>query len=149
MREDETALAGLRILIVDDNNGFLKLVSSMLGRLGIGQIYTAPDGKQALKLLYAYGDLSPINLILCDLCMPHLNGLQLLRQTRFMQPAYPFLMVTGSADEQTVLEAKAAGVSGFLAKPFTLEELKTKLTVVMRAMADGGKPNTLDWIDND
>lgn len=149
MRKDENALAGLRILIVDDNNAFLKLVSSMLGRLGIGQIYIAPDGKQALKMLYSYGDLSPINLIMCDLCMPHLDGLQLLRQTRFMQPAYPFLMVTGSADEQTVLEAKAAGVSGFLAKPFTLEELKTKLMVVVCAMTAGGKPNTLDWIGND
>lgn len=149
MHDDATALAGLHILIVDDNIAFLKLVSSMLRKLGVGQIYSAPDGKQALKLLYHSGDVSPINLILCDLCMPHLDGLQLLRQTRFMQPAYPFLMVTGSADAQTVREAKAAGVSGFLAKPFTLEELKTKLTVVMRAMTESGQPNTLDWIDND
>ncbi|MDH3701918.1 MAG: response regulator [Alphaproteobacteria bacterium] len=148
MREEETALAGLRILIVDDNDKFLKLVSSMLRRLRVGQVYTAPDGKYALKLLYDAGDVSPINLIMCDLCMPHLDGLQLLRQTRFMQPAYPFLMVTGSTDEQTVLEAKAAGVSGFLAKPFTLEELKSKLSVVMQAMTDGGAPNTLNWIDN-
>ena len=149
MRDDATALAGLHILIVDDNISFLKLVSSMLTKLGVGQIYSAPDGKQALKMLYHSGDVSPINLIMCDLCMPHLDGLQLLRQTRFMQPAYPFLMVTGSADAQTVMEAKAAGVSGFLAKPFTLDELATKLTVVMRAMTESGQPNTLDWISND
>lgn len=149
MREEETALAGLRILIVDDNSKFLKLVSSMLRRLQVGRIYTAPDGKSALKMLYDAGDVSPINLIMCDLCMPQLDGMQLLRQTRFMQPAYPFLMVTGSADKQTVLEARAAGVSAFLAKPFTLEELKAKLTVVIHAMTDGGEPNTLNWIDTD
>ena len=111
MREEETALAGLRILIVDDNSAFLKVVTAMLKRIGVGQIYTAPDGKHALKLLYDAVDVSPINLILCDLCMPHLDGMQLLRQTRVMQPAYPFLMVTGVARQQTVLEAKAAGVS--------------------------------------
>jgi len=144
MRMNKTGLENLHLLVVEDENRFLNVVASMLRRLGIVHIYTAQDGNQALEFLNTSSDASLINLILCDWNLPHMNGLELLRRVRILKPTIPFIMVTGLTNNQAVLEARKAGVTGFLAKPFRLEELKKKLTVVLRPDAGGEKPHDGD-----
>ncbi len=120
----------LRVLAVEDSFQALNLLRAMLHDLGVNQVYTAKDGKEALDFMDLCEDM--IDVVLCDWRMPRMSGLDLLRQVRTVDPDVPFLMVTGSADMDAVLTAKASGVSGYIRKPYSKDELGKKLKVVTR-----------------
>ena len=126
-------LADLRVLVVEDNYQSMTLIKAMLRDFGMSQVYTAKDGKEALEFMGDCDDL--IDLVLCDWNLPQMNGPELLQQIRTADPDLPFLMITGAADMQSVLDAKASGVSGYIRKPFSKEELQKKLNVMMRVLA--------------
>jgi two-component system chemotaxis response regulator CheY len=69
----------------------------------------------------------PLNLILCDVHMPVMNGLDFLleKQRRNLAPGVPVVMITADATDPQVLQAVAAGAQGYISKPFTLERIKT------------------------
>jgi CheY-like chemotaxis protein len=123
-------LQSLRILIVEDIFEALNLLRSMVHDLGVTQIYTAKDGKEALDFLGECDD--DIDLIICDWNMPRMSGLDLLRQVRTVDPDVPFLMVTGMADRDSVVAAKSSGVTGYIVKPYSAGQLGKKLTAVRR-----------------
>ena len=132
----------LKVLVVDDSSETLNLLRAMLTDLKISQIYTAKDGKEALEFLGLFDDADEpvVNAILCDWNMPRLSGIELLRQIRSVDPDIPFLMVTGNASAQSVLEAKAEGITGYLAKPFSVDQLSKKLAVVSRVLRHRAEP---------
>ncbi len=59
--------------------------------------------------------------------MPSVTGIDFLRQIRSVFPDMPFMMITGKSDKQAVLDAKVAGVSAFIRKPFSPEQVESKL----------------------
>ncbi len=124
----------LRILAVEDSPDALNQLRNMLRDIGIDQIYTAADGKQALDFMANCDDL--IDVVLADWHMPRMTGLELLTQVRTVAPDLPFLMVTGAADLDSVVEAKSQRVTGFLKKPYSVIELHKKLMVVARLCAE-------------
>lgn len=130
----EHNLSDLNILVVDDNIGSLNVIRNMLTDMGITQVFTAKDGMEALDFLGAFGD-GMVNVILCDWRMPRLTGLEVLKQVRTCDPDLPFLMITGVADHGSVVEAKSFGVTGYIRKPFSADELRKKLGVVARVLA--------------
>jgi CheY-like chemotaxis protein len=119
----------LKVLVVDDQAEIRSLIREVLVDSGVTQIFEAPDGKAALQFVDT--DFDMVNLIICDWNMPGLNGIDFLRQIRTVFPDLPFLLVTGRCDKKSVLEAKMAGVSAYIRKPFSPGQLEEKLRIMM------------------
>jgi len=119
------AAAGIKTLIVDDQQTMRSLIRTSLHALGITQTREAPDGEEALRALIS----APCNLVITDFNMPKLDGLGLLRAIRAHGPTskVAVIMLTGRADRELVQRAVQFGVNNYLVKPFTVETLKNKI----------------------
>jgi two-component system chemotaxis response regulator CheY len=115
-------------MIVDDQLTSRALIRDGLQQLGIEQIEMAPDGELALKSLLQ----KPAHLVISDLNMPKLDGLQFLQAVR----AHPstqksaFIMLTGRGDRALIERTIKLGVNNYLVKPFTIEVLKGAIEAV-------------------
>lgn len=126
------SIEDLSVLVVDDEGSVTRLIRMMLTDLGVAQVFTAKDGREALDFLGDFDDM--IDVIICDWNMPRVSGLNLLQQIRTVDPDVPFLMLTGRADADSVKAARDVGVSGYMLKPFSAEQLHAKLTTVARSL---------------
>ncbi|MFQ5958028.1 MAG: response regulator [Alphaproteobacteria bacterium] len=122
--------ADLSVLVVDDNEFTRELIKDSLRDIGIRQVVTTEDGEAALKVLGS--KKHPIHLIVCDWDMPNMNGLDLLKRVRSVDSDMPFLMVTGRGTEEDVREAAEFGVSAYIVKPFSPDQLETKVSTLAR-----------------
>ena len=118
----------LDILIVDDSTAIRKILQRVLAQteLAIESIAEAGDGVEALKALEAKRP----GLVLCDINMPNMDGLQLLTAVR-ARPEWSevrFIMITTEGSPEKVMEAVKLGARGYVRKPFTAEEIKEKIT---------------------
>ena len=120
----------LNILIAEDHPRALQLLRTILRDLGVHQVFTAKDGREAQSFLDQADDL--IDLIICDWNMPRMTGLELLQQVRTVYPDMPFLMVTGRGDAESVRAAASYGVNGYIRKPYSTNELASKLTAMAK-----------------
>jgi CheY-like chemotaxis protein len=134
-------LAQLKVLAVDDHAPTLKLVSDILRAAGVGVIETAPGGIEALKRLV---ELKP-DLLIVDWNMPEMDGLTMTKIVRaaalnpdpmIPDPAVPIIMVTGQRREIDVEQARLAGVSEFVIKPFSPSVLVTRVQATMTRARD-------------
>jgi two-component system chemotaxis response regulator CheY len=116
------------ILVVDDFATMRRIVKTCLKQLGFENITEAEDGKVALDKLNA----NDFKLVISDWNMPNMMGIDLLRSVRGDEKlkALPFLMVTAEAQKENVIEAAKAGVSNYIVKPFTADQLEAKLTAI-------------------
>ena len=121
-------MAELKILIIDDHQEARVMLKNMLTEIGITQIFEAGDGQEGMRFVDTAFDF--VDIVLCDWNMPKMDGLGLLRQIRSVDAKFPFMMITGRGDITSVSEAKGAGVSGYILKPFSLTQLETKLRIV-------------------
>lgn len=119
----------VKLLLVEDDQNARMSVRIMLKEIGIGYIVEAANGKAALDVMEEQQDT--INFIVCDWNMPDKNGFELLREIRQTHPDIPFLMVTARADQNSVVDAKSAGVTGYVRKPFSLGELEEKINAIL------------------
>ena len=118
------------VLVVDDSLNIRRIVVDSLQRLGFSKITTAEDAVEALgKLKFFSKTPHAIGLVLSDLNMPGPSGLEFLKQIRAEADflTLPFLLVTTESEKGAVIEAAAAGVSGYVVKPFNLETLTKKI----------------------
>ncbi|HEY8102644.1 MAG TPA: response regulator [Burkholderiaceae bacterium] len=106
-------------LVVDDQDIVRSIVVALLNALGYTRVSEATDGKTALQLLQT-GDVheEPINFIITDWNMPHMNGLALLKTIRVTEGLQhlPVLFVTSESSEEKIIAATDAGVDGYLLK---------------------------------
>ncbi|MFP5248692.1 MAG: response regulator [Acidobacteriota bacterium] len=120
-------MAPVRVLIVDDSSVMRKIIERALRQAGIEQleVHEAASGNEALAFLSE----AQVDLILSDINMPSMDGLELLRQLRARQAAHgvPVVMITTESSEQHVMQAIEAGAKGFLRKPFTVDEVKERV----------------------
>lgn len=117
------------ILIVDDSESIREVVSFTLENEGYN-VLVGVDGKDALKYL----DGSTIDLIITDLHMPEMDGIELIREVRAME-AYqriPILFLTTESQAAKKMEAKEAGATGWIIKPFVPAKLLAALKKVLR-----------------
>ncbi len=108
-----------RILVADDEWMMLDLLKRFLSSKGY-EVIPARDGKQALELFKA----NSVDLIITDLRMPRMDGLQLLKAVKDSDRRLPVLFISGFGDAETVVTALKAGAENFLAKPLDLERLQ-------------------------
>ncbi len=119
------------ILIVDDYQAMVRIIRNLLLQLGFEQIDDAHDGQSALAKLKerAYG------LVISDWNMEPMSGLELLQQVR-AQPGLkelPFIMVTAENRDERIAQAREAGVSGYVVKPFNAATLGQRIASVIGA----------------
>lgn len=126
---DVRAPADARVLLADDEPQAREYVAMILGDLGVRQVTQVPDGRAAMDAFAA--DPDHFDLIVCDWRMPHLSGLEVLKQVRAARPALPFLMVTALSTLIAVEEAMAHDVTAYVAKPFTPEQLEEKIVLLL------------------
>jgi two-component system response regulator AtoC len=119
----------IRILVVDDEEPFRRLLKKELSRKGFA-VETAPDGRTALNILKE----QVFNVILLDIMMPGMDGLSLMKKLQ-ADPAAPVIVVlTGRATIETAVEAMKNGAYDYLTKPYKLDEL---VIVINRAYEYG------------
>jgi two-component system chemotaxis response regulator CheY len=113
------------VLVVDDFKTMRRIVRQSLKQLGFESIEEAEDGKVALQMLQK----GNYQLIISDWNMPNMMGIDLLKAVRSdtRLKGIPFLMLTAESQKENVLEAARAGVSNYIVKPFTQDQLEEKL----------------------
>ncbi len=108
-----------KLLIVDDESDIREFASNFFKKRKI-DVLTASGGRQALELI-AKEDPS---LVLLDVRMEEMTGIQVLRELRKSNLSIKVIMVSGVEEQGTINEAQALGVIGYIHKPFILEELE-------------------------
>src|SRR3954471_10003958 len=108
-----------KLLIVDDEQGMRQLLSIVFGREGHA-VRTAENGRRGLEALRA----EPADLIVSDVKMPDMGGIELLRAARELLPEVAVVMMTAFATVDTAREAFKLGADDFITKPFDVDELK-------------------------
>ena len=102
-----------RILLVDDHESTRMLVNELLSGAGY-RVLQAKDGKEAMGLV----EIGPIDLVLTDLKMPEMDGIQLTRAIRRIRPDLPIIVYSAYRFIDTAPAALKAGANEYLAKPF-------------------------------
>ena len=128
------------VLVVDDKKNMLRLMTKVLG--ADARVLTANRGTRALQLLREHN----VDVVLCDLRMPDMQGTEVLKQCRTLSPRTEFILMTAYASVDTAVEALRRGAYDYLTKPF---EPETARAVVMRAVgrAATGGPGDSDGDD--
>lgn len=120
---DTSKLQEKRILLVDDEPSVVHALCLLLEALGF-TVSAHVSGKDALDDLRERGEQNDgFDLMLCDLRMPEMDGIEVLRATRELQPTLPVILMSAHASDEDVQQATALGISGFLNKPFTPDQL--------------------------
>jgi two-component system chemotaxis response regulator CheY len=121
------------ILVVDDSAMMRKIVLRTLKMADIDfeEVLEAGDGTEALTLLRAH----TVALIMCDINMPVMSGLELLVKIKEegLAKGVPIVMVTTEGSEPQVRQAILSGARGYIRKPFTLDHIKTNVKPLLAA----------------
>ncbi len=128
--------APVRILVVDDEPPIRKLLRMGLGAHGY-DVLDAPNGKSALELL----EKKP-SLVILDLGLPDIDGLELLRQIRSRQGNLPIVVLSSRGDEAGKVAALDLGADDYVTKPFGMDELLARIRAALRhqLQAQGERP---------
>ena len=123
------------VLVVDDSAAIRKILTRVLRQTGmaIQTIHEAGDGQEALAVMA----LHRIDLVLSDINMPKMDGLQLLASLK-ASPQWqkiPVVMITTEGGETKVAEAVRLGAAGYVRKPFTADQIKEKLVGILEPAA--------------
>lgn len=129
----------MRALIIDDSAVMRKVIERALRQSGLDltEVVQASNGEEAIEILRKDA-ASPqkIGLIISDINMPVMDGLQFLEARRDQQLAagVPVVMITTEGSEPFVLRAIAAGAQGYICKPFTAEQVKARVVPLIEAV---------------
>lgn len=121
--------AKLTVIVIEDDVNAQKTYRYMLESIGFKKILVAGDGNAGMLLLTH--NFKECDLLICDWEMPFMSGLEILKDLREMDPKKPFLMITGRADMDSVRDARKYNVTGYIKKPFSLNELRKKLDHIL------------------
>ncbi len=121
----------VKVLIVDDSSVMRKIVERSLRQAGIeiDKVFEAGNGAEALAVLRD----AKVDIILCDINMPVMDGLEFVKQLAGVANAkgVPVVMITTEGSEGHVVQALSAGARGYLRKPFTADQVKEHILPVL------------------
>ena len=118
------------ILLVDDSTTILLSISNILRKAG----YNVEKAASAEAALQVFNNEAEIDLLITDLNMPGMNGIELIKEVRKLQNYRftPILFLTTESQQSRRLEAKSAGATGWVVKPATADEILNTIKLVMR-----------------
>jgi two-component system chemotaxis response regulator CheY len=126
-------MSDVRALIVDDSSVMRKIVERALRQAGLDSlvVHEAANGFEGLDLLKT----KQVDLILSDINMPSMDGLEFLRQIQAQKlaPGVPVIMITTESSEEHVKQAIQSGARGYIRKPFTAEQVKERVLPLLSA----------------
>ena len=119
----------LRVMVVDDTSVSRALIVQSIEAMGVRQIAHARDGQSALAALSS----QPAHLVVSDMNMPGMSGLDLLKALRGKAATArtAFILVTGRPDRALIADGKKLGMNNFLAKPFTAKDMRQCIEAVV------------------
>jgi two-component system chemotaxis response regulator CheY len=121
----------IRTLIVDDSSVMRKIVERSIRQAGIqlGEVFEASNGAEALQIL----SKNSVDLILSDINMPVMDGLEFVRQLQSIESARstPVVMITTEGSEAHVMQALSFGARGYIRKPFTPDQVKEHVVPIL------------------
>jgi two-component system, chemotaxis family, chemotaxis protein CheY len=124
-------MKSIRALIVDDSSVMRKIVERSLRQAGIEitQVLEAGNGAEALGILRDH----TVDLILCDINMPVMDGLEFVKQLSGVEKArgVPVVMITTEGSETHVVQALSCGARGYIRKPFTADQVKERVIPIL------------------
>lgn len=120
------------VLVVDDRPNMVQLLAKVLRE--DATIHTAGSGTDAIKIL----ERRPVSAVVCDLRMPDLSGIEVLRASKRLQPSAEFVLMTAHASVPTAVEAMREGAYDYITKPFDPDNLRA---IVLRALSRAAIPN--------
>ncbi len=116
------------VLIVDDEMNIRRVLAAMLKRDGY-EVTTAADGEQALAVLQK----TPVHVVVTDLVMPKVGGMELLKRVSADYPDVPVILITAHGSVDSAVAALKAGAFDYVTKPFEQEELRKVIAKAARA----------------
>jgi DNA-binding NtrC family response regulator len=120
------------VLVVDDEELYRRALERILTRVG-HSVLMARDANEAMGIVSS----QPVDLVLCDIQMPGINGLELVRQIHEIEPDLPCIVITGYSTPENSIEALRAGAFWYLEKPFEQEKLDVIRRLVDQAIEHG------------
>ncbi len=124
---DTQPLARSSVLILDDDEAILRAHRRTLQQTGM-RVVTASNGEEALAQLRTRG----FDVVISDMSMPGMNGIDFLRQVRLIDADLPLLFVTGEASLDTAIDAVELGATRYLSKPVEPDQLRSSVTSAAR-----------------
>jgi len=125
------------VLVVDDDPDVLSMLERLLKKLEYNPL-VAQNGEEAVHII----DTNKIDVVVSDLVMPEMDGMELLKRVKMRKGDIPFLMITGHPTIETAVEAIKKGAYDYLTKPFQVEEVQIKID---RALEKRGLRRSLRW----
>lgn len=119
-----------RILVVDDEESIREFLEIMLRKEGY-EVTCAEDGQKALDLIKK----KSFDLVISDLQMPNLTGIELLRQVRDINSELLFMMITAFGTTETAVEAMKLGAYDYITKPFKIDEVRINIANALRSQS--------------
>lgn len=112
----------IKILLVDDFSTMRRVIKKILKGLGLENVIEADNGMNAWDLI----NKQKVDLIICDWHMPKMKGLDLLEKIRSSEKYadMPFIMVSAEGKKKSILKATEKGVTNYITKPFSAQELE-------------------------
>ena len=133
---DDSYLANVKFLIVEDNHFMRSVIRRVLGALNVKEIREAADGADALKILNNY----EADILITDWVMDPMDGIDLTKTIRTASdsanPFLPIIMLTAHSEINRITEARDAGVNEFVVKPISVNTLFSRI----RAVIDRPRP---------
>jgi two-component system chemotaxis response regulator CheY len=119
------------VLIVDDSSVMRKIVQRSIRQAGI-EVETVLEAGNGAEALMVIGK-EPVDLVLCDINMPVMDGLEFVKTLATMETGkkIPVVMITTEGSESHVVEALSAGAKGYIRKPFTPDQVKEHVLPVV------------------
>lgn len=114
MQEKIAEIRKLKLLFIEDEEELLKIICDALQKLGINYL-TATNGKEGLEVLAKNSD---IDVIITDINMPIMNGLEMIKELNKQGSKIPIVVMSAHTEEEYIDEAKVQGISEYLLKPF-------------------------------
>jgi len=126
-----------KILVVDDQFGVRSLLFEIF-REDQHEVEMAANGSEALKLFITFEP----DLIVMDMKMPGMNGIETLKQIRALGRRVAVIMITANADTQDMAQAKDLGILYYMGKPFDLFELRERVREILNSSGITTKGST-------
>jgi CheY-like chemotaxis protein len=128
----------MKILVVEDDKAMGQVIKAVLNSLGCFGVTLAEDGVDAIDVVTK--SAAPFELVISDLTMPKMDGLEFLKLFRAKYPGTPFVMLTATTDINSFNEAKSSGATYFFMKPLDPDDFKDRIESLLGLMSHGTLP---------